>query len=60
MLRARLALSVRGGLINSVWRRWKGSARESFLNGTSGVYVEQMHEAWKADSNSVHAVSNWV
>lgn len=58
MFRARLTSSVRRGLICNAWRRWKGSTRESFLTGTSGVYVEQMYEAWKANPNSVHAVSN--
>lgn len=28
---------------------------ESFLNGTSANYVEQMYESWKKDPNSVHA-----
>jgi hypothetical protein len=27
---------------------------ESFLDGTSAVYVEEMYKAWKNDSNSVH------
>ena len=34
------------------------STGESFLNGTSIAYVEQMHEAWKADPKSVHASWN--
>lgn len=29
---------------------------ESFLNGSSGTYTEQMYEAWKKDPNSVHKV----
>ena len=60
MFRVRLANNVRRGLNYNVWRRWRGSTRESFLTGTSGVYVEQMHEAWKADPNSVHAVSELI
>lgn len=27
---------------------------ESFLNGTSAYYVEEMYEAWKSDPSSVH------
>jgi hypothetical protein len=27
---------------------------ESFLDGSSAVYVEEMYQAWKADSSSVH------
>ncbi|OQR79212.1 2-oxoglutarate dehydrogenase [Tropilaelaps mercedesae] len=30
------------------------AAQEPFLNGSSGVYVEEMFRAWKADPNSVH------
>ncbi|XP_023325526.1 2-oxoglutarate dehydrogenase, mitochondrial isoform X2 [Eurytemora carolleeae] len=29
-------------------------AQESFLNGTSGAYVEEMFEAWSLDPKSVH------
>jgi len=58
MFRARLVGRVRGDISCNVWRRWKGNTKESFLTGTSGVYVEQMYEAWKANPNSVHAVSN--
>ena len=57
MFRVCLATSLRRGLSCNVWKRWRGSTRESFLSGTSGVYVEQMYEAWKANPNSVHAVS---
>lgn len=28
--------------------------QEPFLNGSSSVYVEEMYESWKKDSNSVH------
>lgn len=27
---------------------------ESFLNGSSAVYVDEMYHAWKSDPNSVH------
>lgn len=27
---------------------------ESFLDGSSAVYVEEMYQAWKTDSSSVH------
>ena len=30
---------------------------EPFLNGSSGVYVEEMYEAWRNDPKSVHKVS---
>lgn len=33
------------------------AAQEPFLNGSSGVYVEEMFRAWKSDPNSVHKVS---
>ena len=29
---------------------------EPFLNGTSGSYVEEMYDSWKADPSSVHKV----
>lgn len=29
---------------------------EPFLSGSSGVYVEQMYEAWRKDPSSVHKV----
>ena len=57
MRSVRLATGLRTGSSYNLWKRWKGNTRESFLTGTSGGYVEQMHEAWKADPNSVHAVS---
>jgi hypothetical protein len=28
---------------------------EPFLNGSSGIYVEQMYESWRRDPSSVHA-----
>jgi hypothetical protein len=28
---------------------------ETFADGTSGAYVEDMYQAWKRDANSVHA-----
>lgn len=31
---------------------------ESFLSGSSSIYVEDMYESWLQDSNSVHKVSN--
>ena len=31
------------------------AAQESYLNGTSGAYVEEMYEAWCHDPKSVHA-----
>lgn len=27
---------------------------DSFINGTTGVYIERMHELWKKDPKSVH------
>ncbi len=27
---------------------------DSFLTGTSGIYIEKMHELWKKDPKSVH------
>lgn len=35
----------KGGLYN----------QESFLNGTSSIYAEQMYDQWKKDPSSVHA-----
>ncbi|XP_065186888.1 2-oxoglutarate dehydrogenase complex component E1-like [Sycon ciliatum] len=32
----------------------KEVTREPFLNGSSGVYVEEMYESWCKDNNSVH------
>jgi 2-oxoglutarate dehydrogenase E1 component len=32
-------------------------ASESFLNGSSSQYVEDMYNAWLADPSSVHTVS---
>ena len=32
------------------------AAAESFLNGSSSVYVEEMHNAWLKDPSSVHKV----
>jgi 2-oxoglutarate dehydrogenase complex dehydrogenase (E1) component-like enzyme len=29
-------------------------SNDSFINGTSGIYVERMFENWKKDSKSVH------
>ena len=31
---------------------------DSFINGTSGIYVERMFENWKKDPSSVHASWN--
>ena len=31
------------------------AAAESFLSGSSSVYVEEMYEAWSYDPKSVHA-----
>ena len=31
-------------------------AAEPFLSGSSGVYVEQMYEAWRENPSSVHKV----
>ncbi|TKR81794.1 hypothetical protein L596_015612 [Steinernema carpocapsae] len=28
--------------------------KESFLNGTSSIYVEQMYDSWRSDPSSVH------
>ena len=39
-------------------QRTMASTGESFLNGTSIAYVEQMQEAWKADPTSVHTSWN--
>ncbi|KAI6203680.1 hypothetical protein M3Y94_00584500 [Aphelenchoides besseyi] len=40
-------------------RRWLPRTLHSrpnlFLNGSSGVYVEQMYESWRRDPSSVHA-----
>lgn len=33
------------------------AAAESFLNGSSSQYVEDMYNAWLADPSSVHTVS---
>ena len=30
-------------------------SNDSFINGTSGIYVERMFENWKKDPTSVHA-----
>jgi hypothetical protein len=30
-------------------------SNDSFINGTSGIYVERMFENWKKDPSSVHA-----
>lgn len=30
-------------------------SNDSFINGTSGVYIEKMFEEWKRNPNSVHA-----
>lgn len=27
---------------------------DSFVSGTSGIYIEKMHEQWKKDPKSVH------
>ncbi|KAG8294253.1 hypothetical protein J6590_107118, partial [Homalodisca vitripennis] len=32
------------------------AAAESFLNGSSSAYVEEMYNAWLADPKSVHVV----
>ena len=37
-----------------VQKRFDSSTYESFLNGTSATYVEEMYEVWKADPSSVH------
>lgn len=29
-------------------------SNDSFINGTSGIYIEKMHEQWKRDNKSVH------
>ena len=31
------------------------AASESFLNGSSGAYVEEMYDSWARDPTSVHA-----
>ncbi|VDI12303.1 2-oxoglutarate dehydrogenase E1 component [Mytilus galloprovincialis] len=37
------------------FRKYASSAQaESFLNGSSGSYVETMYESWQKDPNSVH------
>lgn len=46
------------GLTVSRLQRSLSSTGESFLNGTSIAYVEQMQEAWKADPKSVHVSWN--
>lgn len=38
--------------------RYSTLAQESFLNGSSSNYVEDMYNAWLADPSSVHAVSS--
>ena len=30
------------------------AAAESFLSGSSSIYVEEMYESWRADPKSVH------
>ena len=59
MYRVRFAAAVAAGTLRrcAVHRVWY-SSHESFLSGTSSVYVDQMYDAWKKDPNSVHAVSN--
>jgi len=29
-------------------------SNDSFINGTSGIYIEKMHEQWKKDPKAVH------
>ena len=42
---------------NTHARNYASAAQsESFLNGSSGTYTEEMYEAWKKDPNSVHKV----
>ena len=38
------------------FRAYSSSAQESFLNGTSSTYVEEMYNSWLADPKSVHVV----
>lgn len=33
------------------------ASAESFLNGSSGVYIEEMYESWLNDPSSVHKVA---
>ncbi|XP_065910011.1 2-oxoglutarate dehydrogenase complex component E1-like isoform X2 [Dysidea avara] len=59
MYRVRFAAAVAAGTLRrcAVHRVWY-SSHESFLSGTSSVYVDQMYDAWKKDPNSVHASWN--
>lgn len=39
----------------SILKRYKSTKVDSFLSGSSSVYVEQMYDAWSRDPTSVHA-----
>lgn len=38
----------------STFRSFSSSASDNFITGTTGSYVEEMHEAWLKDPSSVH------
>lgn len=46
--------SARAASAPLVQKRYDSSTYESFLNGTSATYVEEMYEAWKVDPTTVH------
>ena len=59
LLRSQIAFASRRNLtINNVRRIPATASRavmaESFMNGSSSVYVEQMYDNWRSDPNSVH------
>jgi len=59
LLRSQITFASRRNLtINNVRRIPATASRavmaESFMNGSSSVYVEQMYDSWRSDPNSVH------
>lgn len=58
-LRSQIGNASRRTLLLSSDRRVPAQAgrnvmAESFMNGSTSVYVEQMYDAWRSDPNSVH------
>ena len=50
---AKRSFSTSKNLLQSTGSRSRLTA-EPFMNGTSGVYIEQMYESWLNDHKSVH------
>lgn len=50
---AKRSFSTSKNLLQSTGTRSRLTA-EPFMNGTSGVYIEQMYESWLTDHKSVH------